>query len=96
MTSNSQTTWHLKTIRKTSLSATNYLIEHSPADKIVVVSGGFVEATTVKWSDPTLSRLDADHEEADIVFMLSLNQCWCQYVIQMTLSTANRLLIYIH
>ena len=56
MSSTSQT-WHLKTIRQTSLSATKYLIEHSPADKIVVVVGGFVEVTTVKWSDPTLSGL---------------------------------------
>ena len=41
-----------------------YLIEHSPADKVIVVAGGFFEATTVKWSDPTLSRLEADPEEA--------------------------------
>ena len=41
------------------------LPEHSPADKIVVVAGGFVEATTVKWSDPAMSRLEADHGEAD-------------------------------
>ena len=57
--------WHLKTITKTSLSATNYLIEHNPAHLVIVVVGGFVEATTVKWSDPTLSRLEADHEEVD-------------------------------
>ena len=48
-----------------SLSAINYLIEHSPADKVIVVAGGFVEAITVKWSSPTLSKLEADHEEAD-------------------------------
>ena len=47
------------------LSATNYLIEYSPADKVIVVAGEFVKATTVKWSDQTLSRLEADHEEAD-------------------------------
>ena len=34
-----------------ALLLSNYLIEHSPADKIVVVAGGFVEATTVKSSD---------------------------------------------
>ena len=52
-------------MRNKSLSATNYLIGHSPAEKVIVVAGGFVEATTVKWSNPTLSRLKADHEEAD-------------------------------
>ena len=50
----------------------NYLIQHSPADKIVVVAGGFVETTTVKSSDLTLdlSRLEGDHEEADTRLIL--------------------------
>ena len=34
-----------------ALLLSNYLIEHSPADKLVVVAGGFVEVTTVKSSD---------------------------------------------
>ncbi|KAK5911912.1 hypothetical protein CesoFtcFv8_001839 [Champsocephalus esox] len=58
----------------------NHLIEHSPEDEpVVVVSGGFAEATTVKSSDPDLdvSSLMADHEEADTRLMLHCIQ-WTQ------------------
>ncbi|KAI9544979.1 hypothetical protein NQZ68_040382, partial [Dissostichus eleginoides] len=51
----------------------NHLIEHSPEDEpVVVVSGGFAEATTVKSSDPDLdvSSLRADHEVADTRLIL--------------------------
>ena len=49
----------------------NYLIEHIPADKIVVVAGGFVEATTVKSFDPApdLSKLEADHVHMESIVM---------------------------
>ena len=50
-----------------ALLLSNYLIEHSPADKIVVVAGEFVATTTFKSSDPPqdLWRLEAYHKEAD-------------------------------
>ena len=51
----------------------NHLIEYNPTDKpVVVVAGGFAEATTVKSSDPDLevSSLRADHEEADTRLIL--------------------------
>ena len=55
-----------------ALLLSNHLIEHSPTDKLVVVGGGFTEATTVKSSDPDLdvSSLMADHEEADTRLIL--------------------------
>ena len=51
----------------------NHLIEHSlEYEPVVVESGGFAEATTVKSSDPELeiSSLSADHEEADTRLIL--------------------------
>ena len=55
-----------------ALLLSNYLIEHSPGDKTMVVAGGFSEATVVKSSDPTLdlSMLESDHEEADTRLIL--------------------------
>ena len=56
-----------------ALLLSNHLIEHSPADHtVVVVAGGFAEATTVKSSDPDLevSSLRANHEEADTRLIL--------------------------
>ena len=55
-----------------ALLLSTYLIEHSPAEDIVVVADGFVEATIVKWSDPTLglSRIEGDHEGADTYLTL--------------------------
>ena len=54
------------------LLLSNYIIDHSPIDKTVVVAGGFSESTTAKSSDPTLdlTTLAADHEEADTRLIL--------------------------
>ena len=55
-----------------ALLLSNYIIDHSPIDKTVVVAGGFSESTTAKSSDPTLdlTTLAADHEEADTRLIL--------------------------
>ena len=56
-----------------ALLLSNHLIERSPAEHpVVVVAGGFAEATTVKSSDPDLevSSLRANHEEADTRLIL--------------------------
>ena len=89
-----RTLWYLKTIGNTSRCCyPTTCLEHSPADKRVVVAGGFIETTTVKSSDLTLnlSRLEGDHEEAETRLILHLhciqwNQWWCQCVIHMSLS----------
>jgi len=48
-----------------TLFLSDHLIECSPTNKIVVVSGGFAGPTTVKTSDLELdvTALKADHEE---------------------------------
>ena len=56
-----------------ALLLSNHLIERSRAEHpVVVVAGGFAEATTVKSSDPDLevSSLRANHEEADTRLIL--------------------------
>ena len=56
-----------------ALLLSSHLIEHSRrVESVVVTAGGFVEATTVKSSDPELdiSFLRADHEEPDTRLIL--------------------------
>ena len=56
-----------------ALLLSNHLTEYSPTEHpVVVVAGGFSEATTVKSSDPDLevSSLRANHEEADTPLIL--------------------------
>ena len=55
-----------------ALLLSNCLVDHSPSDQTIVVAGGFSEVTIVKSSNPTLdlSRLEADHEEADTRLIL--------------------------
>lgn len=56
-----------------ALFLSNHLIKHSSkGGPVIVVSGGFAEATTVMSSDPSLriSSLQADHEEADTRLIL--------------------------
>ena len=56
-----------------ALLLSNHLIERSPAEHpVVVVAGGFTDATTVNSSDPGLevSSLRANHEEADTRLIL--------------------------
>ena len=56
-----------------ALLLSNHLIESIPTENtVVVVAGGFGEATTVKSTDPDLevSSLRANHEEADMRLIL--------------------------
>ena len=56
-----------------ALLLSNHLIERSQTEHpVVVVAGGFTEATTVKSSDPDLegSSLRDNHEEADMTLIL--------------------------
>ena len=77
----------------------NHLIEHSPDDEVVVVvSGGFAEATTVKSSDPNLevSSLSADHEEADTQLILRCIQALMETIVVSARDTGVLLLLLAH
>lgn len=56
-----------------ALFLSNHVIQHSPKDEpVIVVSGGFAEATTAMSSNPSfeISSLQAEHEEADTRLIL--------------------------
>ena len=77
----------------------NHLIEHSPDDEVVVVvSGGFAEAITVKSSDPNLevSSLSADHEEADTRLILHCLQAPVKTIVVSARDTDVLLLLVAH
>lgn len=77
----------------------NHLIEHSLDDEpVVVVSGGFAEATTVKSSDPNLevSSLSADHEEADTRLILHCIQAPMETIVVSARDTDVLLLLLAH
>ncbi|XP_051232747.1 uncharacterized protein LOC127350304 [Dicentrarchus labrax] len=77
----------------------NHLIEHSPEyEPVVVVSGGFAEATTVKSSDPELeiSSLSADHEEADTRLILHCIQAPMDTIVVSARDTDVLLLLLAH
>ncbi len=77
----------------------NHLIEHSPEDEpVVVVSGGFAEATTVKPSHPDLevSSLSADHEEAYTRLILHCIQAPMDTIVMSARDTDVLLLLLAH
>ena len=76
-----------------ALLLSNYLIEHSPSEKkrwllIYLLKRLLSIRPTKFWicQDLKLTTRKRTHTGFCIVFMLSLNQRWCQYVIQMSLS----------
>ena len=67
------------------------LLLHVPVGKTIVVSGGFKESTTVKYSNKALGMtlLQATHEEADTRIVLhcvhTITLMWCLLETQMCL-----------
>lgn len=55
-----------------ALLLSNFVISHSPMNKVIVVSGGFEKSTTVRSSNPDLAldQLIGNHEEADTRMIL--------------------------
>ena len=82
-----------------ALLLSNHLIERSPTEHpVVVVAGGFAEATTVKSSDPDLevSSSRANHEEADTALILHCIHVHMETIVVTVRDTDVRLLLLAH
>ena len=82
-----------------ALLLSNHLIERSQTEHpVVVVAGGFTEATTVKSSDPDLevSSLRANHEEADTPLILHCIRAHMETIIVAVRDTDVLLLLLAH
>ena len=82
-----------------ALLLSNHLIERSPTEHpVVVVAGGFAEATTVKSSDPDpeVSSLRVNHEEADMPLILHCIHAHMETIVVAVRDTDVLLLLLAH